>query len=107
MYVQVEDYQNTLKLSCWPPAFTSIEAFLKSTKSSGTSLPVSFSERRTKKNIFHFIFYQMPKFHYLIVITFWDIGGNMSIVIICCLVCDVIVFEINQNFFMKLSFFIS
>ena len=31
----------------------------------------------------------------------------MCIVIICCLAWDIIGFEINQDFFMKLSFFIT
>ena len=38
---QVEDYGNTLKLSCRPLAFTSYKAFLKNKKRSGTSLPAS------------------------------------------------------------------
>ena len=39
---QVERYQNILKLSCRPLAFTSYKAFLKNKKRSRTSLPASF-----------------------------------------------------------------
>ena len=42
-YVQVEDYQNILKLRCKPLAFISYKAFLKSKKRSGSSVPGSFS----------------------------------------------------------------
>ena len=41
--LRVEAYQNTLKLSYRPLAFTSYWAFLKNQKSSRTSLPASFS----------------------------------------------------------------
>ena len=40
---QVVGYRNILKLNCRPLAFASFYAFLKNKKSSGTSLPVSFS----------------------------------------------------------------
>ena len=40
---QVGYYQNILKLSCRPLAFTSYKAFFKNKKRSRTSLPVSFS----------------------------------------------------------------
>ena len=39
---QAEGYQNILKLSWIPLAFTSYEAFLKNKKRSGTSLPTLF-----------------------------------------------------------------
>ena len=39
---QVEDYQNILKLSCKPIAFSSYKAFLKR-KEIGTSLLITFS----------------------------------------------------------------
>ena len=42
LYVQVQDYQNILKLRCQPLAFISYTAFLKNKKKSGTSLPTSF-----------------------------------------------------------------
>ena len=43
LYVQVEDYQNILKLRFQQLALTSCKAFLKNKNRSGTSLPVSFS----------------------------------------------------------------
>ena len=43
LYVQVEEYRNTLKLSYRPFAFTSYKAFSKNKKMSGTSFLASFS----------------------------------------------------------------
>ena len=43
LYVQVEVYQNILKLRCWPLVFTFCKAFLKKKKVSGTSLLALFS----------------------------------------------------------------
>ena len=40
---QVHGYQDILKLSCRPLAFTPYKAFLKNKKRSKTSLPASFS----------------------------------------------------------------
>ena len=40
---QVQDYRNTLKLSCRLLALSSYKAFLNNKKSSGTGLPASFS----------------------------------------------------------------
>ena len=40
---KVEGYQNILKLSCRPLAFTSYKAFLENKKRFGTSLLASFS----------------------------------------------------------------
>ena len=49
-YALVEDYQNMLKLSCWPPAFNCLyKSFLKNRKRSGTSLPAFFSALISKK----------------------------------------------------------
>ena len=52
MVCQVDGYQNILKLSCSPFAFTLYKAFLKNKKGSGTSLPASVSVRFLKNNIF-------------------------------------------------------
>ena len=41
---------------CRPVAFTSYKAFFKNKKRSGTSLPASFSEWISKKNIFYYFF---------------------------------------------------
>ena len=50
--LQVEDYQNILKLSCRPLTYTSYKAFLKSKKSSRTSLPATFSAWFLNKKYF-------------------------------------------------------
>ena len=55
--VWAEGYRKILKLSCRPLAITSYKAYLKNKKKSGTSLPVSFSARFLKKNIFFSISY--------------------------------------------------
>ena len=47
----------------------------------------------------------MTKFHCLIPFTFWELG-NMYIVIICRLVCDVINFEISYGLRIKPFFYI-
>ena len=54
---QVKGYQNILKLSCTPLAFSSYKAFRKNKKSSGSSLPASLSAWSLKKNIYLVIFY--------------------------------------------------
>ena len=56
LYIQVEVYQNILKLKCWPLVFTLNKAFWKN-KRSGSSLPALFSAWFLKKNISHVIFY--------------------------------------------------
>ena len=63
---QVEDYRNTLKLSCRPHDFTSYEAFLKIKKRPRTSLPASFSTRFLRRNIPFVILYYLIKFHHLV-----------------------------------------
>ena len=50
LFIQVEGYQNKLKLSCWPLTFTSFKAFLKN-KRSGTTLAGSFPAWLSKKNV--------------------------------------------------------
>ena len=56
-YDQVEDYQNVLKLKCWPLAFISCKAFRKNKKRSITGLSASFSAWFSYRNIIHFICY--------------------------------------------------
>ena len=63
-----------MKLSCCPLAFTLHKAFLKEKKRSGTSLPYSFSAWFLKENISLVMFYQLKKFHCLVILTSWDIG---------------------------------
>ena len=69
MYVQVKNWQNILKLRCWPIAFTSCKAFLENKKWSGISLFASFSTWSLKKNISYDLFYLLTKFYYLIAFT--------------------------------------
>ena len=72
--------KNNLKLRCWLLAFISHKAFSKNKKRSETSLPASFCacfflKKKTllfQKNISHFAFYELTKFHCLIVLTSWD-----------------------------------
>ena len=49
--VKLKGYQEILKLRCKPLALTSYKVFLKNKKSSGTSLPGSFSAWFLKQNI--------------------------------------------------------
>ena len=55
LYIQVEDYRNILKLTSWPLAFTSYQAFLKNKKRSETNLFVFFPTLLLKSNISHVI----------------------------------------------------
>ena len=71
---QVEDYQNILKLSCRPLAFTSYKAFLKNKKRSGTSLPASFSLHGFWRKIFLVLLFYLTKFQCLAAFASWDIG---------------------------------
>ena len=73
LYVPVEDYQDILKLRCWPLAFSSYNAFLKNKKKSEASLPASFSAWFLKKNIPHVIFDRLTTFYCLINFTTWNI----------------------------------
>ena len=57
LYVQVEIYQNILKLRCWSLTFTLYKVILKNKIRSGTSLPTPFSVWFLKKIISHAIFY--------------------------------------------------
>ena len=96
-FLQVEIYQNILKLICWPFAFALCKAFWK--KSSGTSHPTSFSAWILKKSI-------SPDFIawlFLILETL----SNACIGIIYCPVYDVINFEINDMFLIKQFFYIT
>ena len=67
-----------LKLNGWPVALTSYKALLKNKKRYGTSCPTSFSVLILKKDLSHVIFYQIAKFHSLIVFCSWDTGQFMS-----------------------------
>ena len=71
---QAEGYQNISKPSCKPFAFISYKVFLKNKKTSGTSLPVSFSAWFLKKYVFLVMFCCLTKVHCLVTFTSWDIG---------------------------------
>ena len=71
---QVEGYENILKLTYRPLAFTLCKAFLKNKKSSGTSFPASFSAWFLKKNIYPVIFYSPTNLYCPVAFTSWDIG---------------------------------
>ena len=57
LYVQMENYQNMLKLRYWPLASISYKAFSKNKKRFETSLRASFCTWFFKKIISHVIFY--------------------------------------------------
>ena len=52
------------------------------------------------RKLFLTLFYLLTKFHCLTAFTSWVLG-NMCIVITCCLVYDVMNFEINHTFLIK------
>ena len=89
-----------MKLRCWQLAFSLYKAFLKSKKRFETKPPVLFFPWFLKKVISHRIFYQLTNFHCLI--AFLEILCNMCMVVVCCPGFDVISFEINLSFFIKL-----
>ena len=91
---QVEDYQNILKLRCWPLASSSYKAALENNKRSGTSLHASFSAWFLKKHISDATYYYVTNFIVWLIFLL-EILGNMCIIIICFSVCVVINFEIN------------
>ena len=109
LFVQVGYYQNILKLRCWSlfwPLLPYIKLFLKNKKKSGTSYPASFSAQFLKKNVSQVIFYQLTKFHFLIVSTSWDIGQYVYCNYLRP-ICEVISFKINLSFLIKLFFYIT
>ena len=71
---QADDYQNILKLSCRPLAFTLFKNFFKNKGKSGTSVPVSFSVWLFKKKLLLLHLYCRAKFLCLVVFISWDIG---------------------------------
>ena len=82
----------TLKLRCWPLAFTSYKV-KKKTQRFGTSLPASYFAWLLKKNISHVIFSQLTKCNWLHLLL--EALDNICFVLICFPVDDVIKFEIN------------
>ena len=69
LYVQMENYQNMLKLGYWPLASISYKAFSKNKKRLETSLLASLYTWFFKKNFSHVTFYCQTTFHCLIVFT--------------------------------------
>ena len=106
LYVQVEVYQNILKLKCWPLMFILYKGYLKNKKRSGTSFPISCFACFLTKIFLMLYFIIWPNFIVRLPLLL-EILGNMCIAMICCPVCDVITFEINYNFVIKPFFNIS
>ena len=71
--VQVKDYQNILKLSCWPLGLTLYKAFSNIKKISGTSLPASFSAWFLKKNFSFLLTDQISLYDCLYFFRYWVI----------------------------------
>ena len=103
MHDQVDDYQNILKLSCWPLAFISYKAFQKNKMRSGISLSALISARFLQKIFLTLHYTNLPTFIRFIVWLplFLEMSGNMCIVIICFPVDDIISIEINLSFLIK------
>ena len=107
LYVQVEVYQNILKLSCWPFTFTLYEAFLKNKKTSLKLVFLLHFLHNFRRQIFLTLFFvNRPNFIAWLSLLL-EILNNMCIDITCCRVCDVMNFEINLSFLVKLFFYIT
>ena len=97
---------NKLKLSCWPLAFTSYKAFYKEKRSLKLVFLPHFLHECWRKIFLALNCINWPYF------TAWlslpvEILDSMCIVIICCSVRDVINFEVNLSFLIKLFFCIT
>ena len=97
-YAQVDVYQNILKLL----AFILCKAFKKKKNEKRGLKLASLSHflHDFWRKLFLTLFYLLTKFHCLTAFTSWVLG-NMCIVITCCLVYDVMNFEINHTFLIK------
>ena len=98
LYAQVEDYQNILKLRRYPFAFTSYKAFLKCKKEVWNQSPwlifcMIFEEKFCSRFILLTDQISLP--------LFFEISGNVFIVIVCVPDCDIIIFEIFISFLIK------
>ena len=91
MYIQVEGYQNILKLRCWPLAFISYKAFLKKKKRSGTILPTSFLHDFSSKMFLMLYSINWPNLIVWLLLPL-EILGN---------ICGKTNFEINLSFLIK------
>ena len=86
---QVEGYENILKLSCRPLAFTSQQTFLKNKKRSCISLPCLF---------FRIIFKEKYFSYYILLIDQVEILGNMIIAIFVNQVVTSLILNLTLSF---------
>ena len=105
LYVQVEVYQNILKLRCWPLAFTLHKAFLKDGVLELVSL-LHFLNAFCEKIFLTLYSTDWPSFIVWLSLLL-AILGRMCIVIIFCPACEVTEFEINPNLLIKSFFYIT
>ena len=104
-YMQVEAYQNVLKMRCSPPAFTLYkDCFFK--KGAVTIWTYSFSAWFSKKIFLTLCFINKSNFFVWLSLCLEKLG-NVCIVIICCPFCEVINLEINVSFLTKPLFYIT
>ena len=96
---QVEGYRNILKLSCRPLAFTLFETFLKYKKRSGTShsARIIFEEK-----YFWCYVISIDQISLSGLPLLCEILGKMCVGIVCKPDCDVMNFEVNLIFLIKL-----
>ena len=91
LYIQVESYQNILKLSCRPLAFTSRKAFKRQKQVWNYSPCLIFWMTFEEKYLFC---YKLTKFHCLVPFTSWNIEQGT----VCQPGCGDINFEISFTF---------
>ena len=104
MYVQVEVYQNILKLRYWTLAFTlhKTDRCLEL-----VSLPHVLHDFRRKIFLTLYFSNRPDQIYSPDCLASPEIMGNMCIVIICCPVYDVANFEINRNLPIESHFYIT
>ena len=94
LYVQVEVYQNILKLTNF---FYLVQSFFLKKKRGLALVSLLHFLHDFSRKILHILFFQLAKFYYLVAFTSKEILGNICTVIICCPVCDTINFETNHS----------
>ena len=102
-YAQVEGYRNLLKQRCKPLAFTSYKTFSKNVR--GLELvPLSYFLHDFGRNLF--LTLHSIKFTNFIVCLYLllEVLVNMCFIITCYTGCDVIDFDLNLSFLIKLFF---
>ena len=105
LYVQVEVYQNILKLRCWPLAFTLHKAFSKNGVLELVSL-LHFLNAFCEKIFLTLYSTDWPSFIVWLSLLL-AILGRMCIVVIFCPACGAIKFEINLKLLIKSFFYIT